>query len=127
MSKEGNFPIDIQDMKPTDYILVSTEQDKQAPYRWNVARYIRKKKGSSKDKLRQYLSHNVGDLISGEELRYLANNNSNWTKWVNELITENGYPIVTKTTGNLELPVGTYRLESLPQSVEHDKLIACYL
>ncbi|MDA8228892.1 MAG: hypothetical protein M0T74_14585 [Desulfitobacterium hafniense] len=40
-----------------------------------------------------------------------------------ELRTEYGWPIVTKTTGKPDLPVGTYLLESTRQSPEHDRII----
>ncbi|MCW3490238.1 hypothetical protein [Dethiobacter alkaliphilus] len=115
MSQQGDLPLEVHKMKPEDYILVSTFQDRIAPYRWNVAKDIRKSKGSSQNKLLEFLKHNIGEPVTGEELRYIYNNKSIWAKRVKELKTKYGWPIITSTE-NPELPVGTYLLESLHQS-----------
>jgi hypothetical protein len=109
-------------MKPDDYILIAEHQDKAA-YRWAVANEIRKEKMGVRDKLLKYLKENVGKNITGEELRYVANDKKEWARRVRELRTEFGWPIITKNTGRPDLPVGTYLLESLRQSPEHDRQI----
>ncbi|MGV7928988.1 MAG: HNH endonuclease [Spirochaetota bacterium] len=126
MLSEGELQlenIDVARMKPDDYILISEIQDKEAAHRWNLANDIRKRKDSIQKKIIEYLKLNVGKPVTGEELRYLANNKTEWARRVRELRTEMGWPISTKNTGRPELPIGTYLLESLRQSPEHDRKI----
>jgi hypothetical protein len=126
MSQEGEFPLengDVRNMGPDDYILLSTEQDKEAAYRWHVANEVRRKRLSVRDKLLEYLRKNVGRPISGEELRYVANEKTEWARRIRELRTEYGWPIVTRVSGNPDLPVGVYMLEDDRQSPIHDRII----
>lgn len=111
-------------MKPDDYMLLSDEQDRDAAFRWNVANDIRKEKDTSvRDKILKYLRENVGKQVSGEELRYVANNKSEWARRTRELRTEYGWPVVTKNTGRPDLPVSVYVLEEDRQAPEHDRKI----
>lgn len=126
MAEEGEFPLENVDgmkMKPDDYVLLSVEQDKEAAFRWNVANEIRKRKDAVRSKILEYFKRNVGKAVTGEELRYVANNRSEWARRVRELRTEYGWHIATKNTGRPDLPVGSYILESLEQSPEHDRCI----
>ena len=126
MADEDEFPIkdvDVFSMKPDEYILLSETQDRDAAHRWNIANEIRKKEGSVRTKLLHYFKANVGKTITGEELRYVAKDKTEWARRVRELRTEFGWPVVTKNTGNPDLPVGSYILESLRQSPEHDRRI----
>ncbi len=126
MAAEDNFfpdDIDILKMRPDDYILLSDLQDKEAAYRWNMANDIRKQKEAVKTKILEYFKQNVGKPVTGEELRYVANDKTEWARRVRELRTELGWPIVTRNTGRPDLPIGTYVLESLKQSPEHDRHI----
>ncbi|MBS3900870.1 MAG: HNH endonuclease [Dethiobacter sp.] len=124
MYQEEDFPLEnIQNIKPDDYILLSSEQDKQAAFRWNLAKNIRNSNESVRNKILEYLKQNVGEPVTGEELRYVAKDKTEWARRVRELRTEYGWPIVTKTTGKPDLPVGTYLLESTRQSPEHDRII----
>ncbi len=109
---------------PDDYIMISTRQDKEAAYRWSTANDLRRRNLSATDKLLEYLKLHVGREISGEELRYVSGNKSEWARRVRELRTEQGWPIVTKYTGRPDLPIGTYLLETLEQSQVHDRTIA---
>lgn len=115
--------IDPAKIKPSQYVLMRTEQDKQAAYRWNVLNEIRKKKISVKDKIIEYLRMNVGEQVTGEELSYLAKGAKEWARRVRELRTEEGWPIVTKNTGRNDLPVGVYVLEEDRQAPAHDRKI----
>lgn len=111
-------------MKPDEYLLVSAVQDTEAAHRWNVANEIRKDKTMSvRDKILLFLKENVGKVISGEELRYVAGNKSEWARRTRELRTEYGWPVVTKNNGRPDLPVGTYLLEEDRQSPPHDRKI----
>ena len=127
MSEVGEFPIEglnVSQMKVEDYILVSEAEDRDAAHRWNVANEIRKQNGIGvREKILSYLKENVGKPVTGEELRYVANDKKEWARRVRELRTENGWTVTTKQTGRVDLPVGVYVLESLRQLPEHDREI----
>lgn len=110
-------------MKPDKYVLLGTEQDREAAHRWNAANSIRREKGSIQSKILEFLRENVGRSVTGEELRYVSNDKTEWARRVRELRTEHGWPIVTKTTGRPDLPVGVYVLEADRQDYEHDRKI----
>jgi len=126
MDNEGELPlenVDVTRMGPDDYVLMNEEQDRDAAFRWNKANEIRRKKSGVRDKILEYMRFNVGKQITGEELRYVANNKSEWARRVRELRTEYGWPVVTKTTGMPDLPVGVYVLVEDRQAPEHDRVI----
>lgn len=110
-------------IKPDQYVLMRTEQDREAALRWNILNDIRRKKIATKDKLIEYFRKNVGVQVTGEELSYLAGNTKEWARRVRELRTEEGWPIVTKNTGREDLPVGVYVLEEDRQAPPHDRKI----
>ena len=111
-------------LKPDQYILLSDKEDTEAAYRWNVANDIRKDgKLSVRDKILQYLRRFVGKEISGEELRYVADNKTEWARRTRELRTEFGWPVMTRFTGRPDLSVGIYVLEEDRQAPEHDRKI----
>lgn len=115
--------IDPAKIKPEQYVLMSTEQDKVAAYRWNVINEIRKSGGSTKDKLLEFFRRNVGIPVTGEELSYLAGNTKEWARRIRELRTEEGWPIVTRNSGRYDLSPGVYILEEDRQTYEHDRRI----
>lgn len=126
MEKEGDFPvkgIDVSHLKPDHYILLDRNPDRDAALRWHIANDIRKEKLGVRAKILEYMRRNVEKRITGEELRYIANNRSEWARRVRELRTEFGWPITTKTTGRPDLPVGVYVLEQDRQSPPHDRKI----
>lgn len=110
-------------MRPEDYILLDTEQDRDAAHRWHIANSIRRMNLSVRDKILLFLKENVGHPVSGEELRYVAGDKTEWARRVRELRTEYGWPVVTRNTGRPELQVGMYLLEEDRQSPEHDRRI----
>jgi hypothetical protein len=110
-------------IRPDQYILMRTEEDRDAAYRWNVLNEIRGKKVSVTDKLLEYFRRNVGKQITGEELKYLAGDAKEWARRIRELRTEAGWPIVTKNSGREDLAVGVYVLEEDRQAEEHDRHI----
>lgn len=61
--------------------------------------------------------------MTGEELRYLANDSKEWARRTRELRTEDGWPIATKNSGRPELEVGAYLLEEDRQAEVHDRKI----
>ena len=127
MAEEEEFSlpgIDAARMKVDEYILMEEGQDRDAAFRWNTANSIRRNKDTNvHEKLVEYLRANLGKRVSGEELRYVAGDQSDWARRVRELRTEQGWQIVTKTTGMPDLPVGVYVLASDRQAPEHDRVI----
>jgi hypothetical protein len=115
--------VDPTKIKPDQYVLMRNEQDRRAAHRWNVLNEVRRKKLSVKDKIIEYFRKNVGDEITGEELKYLAKDKKEWARRVRELRTEEGWPIVTKNSGRTDLAVGVYVLEEDRQAYEHDRHI----
>lgn len=126
MCKEGELPLkteNIERMGTDDYMLLASELDQEAAFRWNVANEIRRSSDGVRDKILSFFQRNVGKAITGEELRYVAKDRTEWARRVRELRTEFGWPIVSRQTGRPELPIGVYLLESLRQSPEHDRTI----
>lgn len=126
MAEENEFPlpnIDTATMGPSDYILLTNQQDRDAAHRWNLANEIRRETSSVRDKLLKYLRKNVGQTVTGEELKYFAKDKSEWARRVRELRTEYGWPVVTRNTGRPDLEVGMYLVETDCQSPEHDRRI----
>jgi hypothetical protein len=118
------FNNDIPQLKADQYLLLSAEEDRDAAYRWNLANQIRKERGIGvRDKILKFLRSNIDKEISGEELRYVAGNKTEWARRVRELRTEYGWPVVTRTNGRPDLPVGIYVLEEDRQAPEHDRQI----
>lgn len=115
---------DLRDMKPSDYILSAQEQDREAAYRWRVAKEIRNKDAGVKERILDFLRHNVGSPVSGEELRYVAKDRTEWARRVRELRTEDGWPVSTYWNGRPELKSGMYLLEDDRQLPAHDRKIA---
>ncbi|EAA7554391.1 HNH endonuclease [Salmonella enterica] len=110
-------------LKTDVYALMTTEQDREAALRWNEANVLRRSKLSTKDKILSYLRKNVGRPVTGEELRYLANDSKEWARRTRELRTEEGWPIATRNSGRPELEVGAYLLEEDRQAEVHDRKI----
>ncbi len=126
MANEGEFPlnfVDVNEMRPDDYIMTNTEQDRDAALRWHMAKDIRNKPAGVRDKILEFMRANVGKLVTGEELRYVSKDKTEWARRVRELRTEYGWPILTKNSGRPDLPVGVYVLEQDRQSPAHDRKI----
>lgn len=110
-------------IKKDEYAMTDVRQDRDAAFRWNRANAIRRKKTSSRDKILAFLQENVERPVSGEELRYVSGNASEWARRLRELRTEQGWSIASKASGRADLPVGVYVLESLRQLPPHDRTI----
>lgn len=122
-TEEEDVPTLWRRMKPSQYVLLDVEQDRGAAHRWNTANTIRKSGGAVRDKILRFLRANVGQGVTGEELRYVAGDSTEWARRVRELRTEAGWPIATKSTGRPDLSIGTYVLLADRQSPEHDRHI----
>ena len=122
-SLKTTLSVDPSKIKPDQYVLMRPDQDRQAAHRWNVLNEIRKKNVSVTEKIIDYFRKNVGQEITGEELKYLAKDKKEWARRVRELRTEQGWPIVTKNSGRDDLAIGVYVLEEDQQAYEHDRSI----
>ncbi len=109
-------------MRPDQYMLTEDRQDRDAAHRWNIANQIRRSSAGARDKILRYFRANVGKHITSEELRYVANI-SDWPRRARELRTEDGWPIITRFTGDPTLPAGVYVLERDEQAPAHDRHI----
>lgn len=129
MVQEGDIELEdiraisFSSLKTDTYVLLAVEEDRDAAHRWNLANEIRKKKVGMKEKIIEYFRKNVGKIVTGEEIAYLANGNSEWARRCRELRTEEGWPIATKSSGRPDLPVGAYILEEDKQAEPHDRKI----
>ncbi|MEI8205845.1 MAG: HNH endonuclease [Kiritimatiellales bacterium] len=122
VSINGDLP-DCTAMAPDDYIMLSPEQDRDAAHRWKIANDIRKGSGGAQAKILAFLLENVGKPVSGEELRYVTKDKSEWARRTRELRTEEGWQICTHWNGRPDLPPGMYVLESTQQLPAHDRKI----
>lgn len=73
-------------------------------------------RGGARGKLRAHFLANLGRVMDSDELRAVADNQSEWARRVRELRTEEGYLILTHNDRS-ELKPGQYLLEfAKPQS-----------
>lgn len=68
-------------------------------------------RGGAKGKLRAYFLANIGRVMDSDELRAVADNQSEWARRVRELRTEEGYLILTHNDRS-DLKPGQYLLET---------------
>lgn len=71
----------------------------------------KKTRGGAKGKLRTHFLNNIGRVMDSDELRQVADNQSEWARRVRELRTEEGYLILTHNDRS-ELKPGQYLLET---------------
>lgn len=114
---------DIYTLKVHNYTLTSAIQDRDAAHRWYSMNEIRRMNKGIKVKILAYLLKNVAHPVSGEELRYVASDKTEWARRVRELRTQEGWKIATRQTGRPDLPVGYYVLEDETPALEHDRNI----
>jgi hypothetical protein len=105
------------------YILVDISRDLETAYRTHMGREMRRERESIRTRLLRYLKLGPNAHITAEELRYVANDRTEWARRVRELRTEMGWPITTRFTGRPDLPVGVYVLAMDRQSPAHDRRI----
>ncbi len=123
VSGAGNDPASGLTLRPSQYVLLQAEPDRDAAHRWHTANQIRRLSLSAQDKILQYLQANTGRVVTSEELAYVAKI-SDWPRHVRELRTEEGYAVATRFTGRPDLRSGEYVLESADRIAEpHDRHI----
>ncbi len=72
---------------------------------------VKAPKGGARGKLRTHFLANIGRIMDSDELRAVADNQSEWARRVRELRTEEGYLILTHNDRS-ELKPGQYLLET---------------
>ncbi len=124
LTGHSNDPAVGVELGSAEYLLLDSEPDIEAARRWHLANRIRRETGGgSRGRLLRYLQENVGQLVTNEELVYVAKAKE-FGRRVRELRTEQGYAISTKFTGRPDLAMGEYVLESLDRIAEpHDRRI----
>lgn len=118
---ESSIP---DDLRPEDYILVSPDRDEEIATHWQIANRIRGKRTGVRAKILEFFLANVGRPLTGEDVRYVANDKTEWARRTRELRTEYGWDIATNMTERPDLPMGTYVLQSDQQAPPHDRHIS---
>ncbi len=80
-------------------------------------------RGGARGKLRAHFLANIGRIMNSEELRAVADNQSEWARRVRELRTEEGYLILTHNDRS-ELKPGQYLLESAKPQPAFERAIS---
>ena len=83
----------------------------------------KKQKGGAKGKLRAHFLANIGRIMDSDELRSVADNQSEWARRVRELRTEEGYLILTHNDRS-ELKPGQYLLETAKPQPAFERAIS---
>jgi hypothetical protein len=105
------------------YLLIRAEPDLKAAHRWHIANRIRRVQGSGRDRILLYLRENVGQIVTTEEVAYVARI-GDYPRRIRELRTEEGFAISTCFNGRPDLRPGEYVLESFERVAEpHDRHI----
>jgi hypothetical protein len=113
------------ELKPDEYLLVSTTPDTDAARRWHVANRIRRSAAGSQEKVLAFLMENVGQVVTTEELAYVAKDAKEYARRTRELRTEEGFAVATRFTGRPDLKVGQYVLQSAERIAQpHDRHIS---
>jgi hypothetical protein len=112
-------------LRPDQYMLVDATPDAEAARRWGVANRIRNQGGSVTDRVRALLEAHVGEVLTTEQLAYVAKDKTEFARRTRELRTEQGYSIATRFTGRPDLRSGEYVLQNLDRFAdEHDRHIS---
>lgn len=121
---EAQIGVDTSSLGPERYVLVEDSPDQNAAKHWKLLKTLRGSDLTVQDRILELLRKNIGQPISGEQLRYVAGDASEWARRVRELRTEQGWPVLTKMQGRPEIPVGSYVLAEDKQSPTHDRKIS---
>lgn len=80
-------------------------------------------RGGARGKLRAHFLANIGRIMDSDELRAVADNQSEWARRIRELRTEEGYLILTHNDRS-ELKPGQYLLETPKQQPAFERSIS---
>lgn len=112
------------DLRPDQYMLISRCPDAGAADRWRTANEIRRLEIGTRDKILKLFEVSLGEVLTTEQLAYVAGGRRDFGRRTRELRTELGYPIATQLTGRPDLSRGEYVLQSLDRiDAEHDRNI----
>lgn len=107
-----------------EYLLVQAEPDIDLARRWHIANRIRRSTGAARDRVLQFLRENVRQVVTTEELAYVAKSRE-FGRRTRELRTEDGWQVATRFTGRPDLASGQYVLQSATRIAEpHDRHIS---
>ncbi len=110
-------------LQRNQYMLLRAEPDITAARRWHIANRIRKEPGGGQGRILRYLQANVGQIVTTEEIDYVAKI-ADYARRIRELRTEEGYAVATHYTGRPDLRPGEYVLETTERVAEpHDRHI----
>ena len=106
-------------IRPGQYVLMTAEEDRDAPYRWNVLREVRSRsKGRPlKEAMLAYFRRNLGYPITAEELKALGNGSKRWVGAILSLMSEEE-SLFIKRGGNGDK--GVWIMERNSRAEEHD-------
>jgi 5-methylcytosine-specific restriction endonuclease McrA len=105
------------------YRLESAEPDVAAARRWRLMNSIRRDPAhGARDRIFAYLRANVGQPVTMDDLRYVANVHEVGRR-VRELRTEHGY-VITTNVDRTDLRPGEYVLETLDPLPPNERLYA---
>jgi hypothetical protein len=93
--------------------MLNDYQDRDAAFRWYIAKRLRKKKIKPAKAIRKYFLQSVGHSIFAEEIRYVANDNPHWIQIIWQLRNDHNLSIFTRATGRTDLRAGYYTLEGV--------------
>jgi HNH endonuclease len=110
---------DIREVDDSVYRLEEAEPDERRARRWKRANTIRRSGGSAKARLRRYLEEAVGEVVTRDEIDYVAGSVREGTRRVRELRDEDGWPINSHIDEE-QLRLGEYRLVSADQDDRRD-------
>ena len=116
---------DIQVTERKTYVLRSPDPDEGVTAEWQLMNRIRKKPGSSTDRIKEYLEAKVGTVVTRDDLDYVAGRNAKGkavkegTRRTRALRDEQGWPI-TSHVDEPDLSPGEYRLVSADPADRRD-------
>ena len=80
-------------------------------------------RGGARGKLRAHFMANIGRVMNSDELREVADNQSEWARRIRELRTEEGYLILTHNDRS-DLKPGQYLLETTKPQPAFERAIS---
>ncbi|MGI5914841.1 MAG: HNH endonuclease [Anaerolineae bacterium] len=106
-----------------EYLLTSIEPDQARASRWELANTIRNRKDlNASERILEFLKANVGCPVTSDELQYVAKIKE-FGRRIRDLRTEGGWIIHSGVLGRPDLRPTQYVLESLEQTMPHERSI----